>query len=97
MLALPWSSRKEKHQSSLHRYCGLQIRQIEIRLTTACGALKQENLKHRIRIRTKWAKLHHIITAAPVRQWLRRLSACVREGGVLISSTAFNSDIVFLQ
>jgi len=51
-------------------------------------------LKHRIR--TDWAKLDHAITAAAVRQWRQRLSACVR-GAVVISSTAFNSDIVFLR
>jgi len=38
------------------------------------------DLKHRIRIRTKWAKLRHVITAAAVRQWRRRLSVCVRAG-----------------
>jgi len=36
-----------------------------------------DDLKHRIRIRTKWAKLRHVIIAAAVRQWRRRLSACV--------------------
>jgi len=39
------------------------------------------DLKHHIRIRTEWAKLHHIIIAAAVRQWRRRRSACVRVGG----------------
>ena len=34
------------------------------------------DLKHRIR--TEWAKLDH---AAAVRQWRRRLSACVKAGG----------------
>jgi len=34
-------------------------------------------LKHRIRIRTEWAKLRHVIIAAAVRQWRHRLSACV--------------------
>jgi len=38
------------------------------------------DIKHRIRIRTEWARLHHVITAAAVRQWRRRLSACVRAG-----------------
>jgi len=37
-----------------------------------------DDLKHRIRIRTKWTKLRHVIIAAAVRQWRRRLSACVR-------------------
>jgi len=31
-----------------------------------------------IRIRTEWAKLDHAVIAAAVRQWRRRLSACVR-------------------
>jgi len=39
-----------------------------------------DDLKHRIRIRTEWAKLRHVIIAAAVRQWRRRLSACVRAG-----------------
>jgi len=48
-----------------------------------------DDLKHRIR--TKWAKLNHVIIASAVRQWRRRLSAVA----VAISSTAFNSDFVF--
>jgi len=40
-----------------------------------------DDLKHCIRIRTEWAKLRHVIIAAAVRQWRRRLSACVRAGG----------------
>jgi len=39
-----------------------------------------DDLKHRIRIRTEWAKLRHVIISAAVRQWRRRLSACVRAG-----------------
>jgi len=39
-----------------------------------------DDLKHRIRIRTEWAKLRHPIIAAAVRQWRRRLSASVRAG-----------------
>jgi len=35
------------------------------------------DLKHSIRIRTEWATLRHAITAAAVRQWRRRLSACI--------------------
>jgi len=54
-----------------------------------------DDVKHGIRIRTEWAKLYHAIIAADVCQWRRRLSACVRQA-VVISSTAFNSDIVFL-
>jgi len=53
-----------------------------------------DDLKHHIR--TEWAKLDHTDIAAAVRQW-RRLSACVRAGGGLFSSTAFNSDSVFLR
>jgi len=37
------------------------------------------DLKHRIR--TEWAKLYHSIIAAAVRQWRRRLSACIRVNG----------------
>jgi len=33
---------------------------------------------HTHRIRTAWAKLDHAVIAAAVRQWRRRLSACVR-------------------
>ena len=33
------------------------------------------------RIRTEWAKLDHAVIAAAVRQWRRRLSACVKAGG----------------
>jgi len=40
-----------------------------------------DDIKHLIRIRTEWAKLYHAIIAAAVRQWRRRLSACVRAGG----------------
>jgi len=39
-----------------------------------------DDLKHHIRIRTEWAKLRHVIITAAVRQWRRRLSACVRAG-----------------
>jgi len=39
-----------------------------------------DDLKHSIRIRTEWAKLRHVIIAAALRQWRRRLSACVRAG-----------------
>jgi len=38
-----------------------------------------DDLKHHIR--TEWAKLDHAVIAAAVRQWRRRLSACVRAGG----------------
>jgi len=38
------------------------------------------NLKHRIRIRTEWAKLYHAITAAAVHQCRHHLSTCVRAG-----------------
>ena len=30
---------------------------------------------------TEWAKLDHSVVAAAVRQWRRRLSACVKAGG----------------
>jgi len=38
-----------------------------------------DGLKHSIR--TEWAKLDHAVIAAAVRQWRRRLSACVTVGG----------------
>ena len=38
-----------------------------------------DDLKHHIR--TDWAKLDHPVIAAAVRQWRRRLSACVKAGG----------------
>jgi len=53
-----------------------------------------DDLKHRFR--TEWAKLDHTIIAAAVCQWRRHLSACVRRD-VVISSAAFNSNILFLQ
>jgi len=36
------------------------------------------DLKHLIK--TEWAKLDHAVIVAAVRQWRRRLSACVRPG-----------------
>ena len=38
-----------------------------------------DELKHRIR--TEWAKLDHAVIAAAVRQWRRRLSVSVKDGG----------------
>jgi len=52
------------------------------------------DLKHRIRMRTEWAKLYHTIIAAAVYQWRRHLLACVRAGGGHFEP-AFNFDIVF--
>jgi len=40
-----------------------------------------DDLKHRIRIRTEWAKLDHAVIAAAMRQWRRRPSDCVRADG----------------
>ena len=37
-----------------------------------------DDLKHRIR--TKWTKLDHVVIAAAVHQWRRRLSGCVKAG-----------------
>jgi len=42
-------------------------------------------------IRTEWANLDHAVIAAAVRQWRRRLSACVRAGCGYFED-AFNSD-----
>jgi len=38
--------------------------------------------KHKLkeRVRTEWGKLDHVVIAAAVRQWRRRLSACVKVG-----------------
>jgi len=86
MLALPWSSWKEKHQSLFRRYCGqinpvdytvwimLQEKVYKTRITDL------NHFKYPIRIRTEWAKLRHIVIAVAVRQWRCRLSACVRVG-----------------
>jgi len=32
------------------------------------------------RVITEWGKLHHVVIAAAVRQWRRRLLACVKVG-----------------
>jgi len=40
-----------------------------------------DDLKHRVRIRTEWTKLRHVIIAVAVRHWRRSLSAYVRAGG----------------
>jgi len=40
-----------------------------------------DDLKHHMRIRTECSKLDHDVIAAVVRQWHRRLSACVRASG----------------
>jgi len=55
-----------------------------------------DDLKRRIRIRTEWAKLRHVIIAAAVRQWRRRLSACVKASSGHFEH-CFNSNIVLLQ
>jgi len=87
MLALPWSSWKEKRRSSFRRYYGpkpdlnpvdysvrsvLQENLYKPRITNV------DDLKHRIW--TEWSELRHVIFAAAVRQWRRRLSACARMG-----------------
>jgi len=33
------------------------------------------------RLRTEWTKLDHVVIAAAIRQWRRRLSACVKADG----------------
>ena len=33
------------------------------------------------RLKTEWAKLDHVVIVAAIRQWRRRLSACVKAGG----------------
>jgi len=32
------------------------------------------------RLRTEWAKLDHVVIAAAIRHWRRRLSACIKAG-----------------
>ena len=56
-----------------------------------------DDLKHHIR--TEWAKLDHAVITAAVRQWRRGVFQLVsgRALAVVISSTAFNSDSVFLR
>jgi len=57
---------------------------------TTCTRLRNDDVSD--------VKLDHAVIAmiaAAVRQWRRRLSACVR-AAVVISSTACNSDIVFV-
>ena len=95
-LGLPWSSWKEKRHSSFRRYSGLQIRQIQsfksgwlqrvehparegVQKLNKTHITDLDDLKHCIR--TEWAKLDHAVIAAAVRQWRRRLSACVKAGG----------------
>jgi len=107
MLVLPWSSWKEKCQSSLCCYCGLQVRQIEIRLTTACGAYcKRKCTKHASQISTTSNIASESEPSGP--SWITPslLQLCVSGvavfqlvsgRSVVISSTAFNSDIVFLR
>jgi len=51
-----------------------------------------DDIKHPVRIRTEWAKQYHAIIAAAVHHWRRRRSA---GHAMVISSTTFNSDIVF--
>jgi len=51
-----------------------------------------DELKHRIR--TEWAKLDHVVIAAAVHQWRRRLSACIKAGGGHFE-TFFDVDNVF--
>jgi len=88
MLALPWSSWKEKRQSLFCRYCGLQIRPVDYSVWSILQEkvyktriTDLDDLKHRIKIRTEWATLEHAIIATAVRRWRRRLSACARADG----------------
>jgi len=48
------------------------------------------------RFKNAWAKLDHAVIAAAVCQWRRRLLACVK-AAVIMSNTAFNSDIAFMR
>jgi len=54
-----------------------------------------DELKHRIK--TKWAKLHHVVIAAAVHQRRRRLSACVKAGGGHFEDCFFDVDIVLAE
>jgi len=53
------------------------------------GILQEKVYKTRItdldelkqRLRTEWAKLDHVVIAAAIRQWRRRLSACFKADG----------------
>ena len=53
-----------------------------------------DDLKHRIK--TEWAKLDHVVIAVAVRHGVV-VFQLVSGRAVVISSTAFNSDIVFLR
>jgi len=55
----------------------------------------RDDLEHCIRIKTEWTmQASHVIIAAAVRQWRRRLSACVMAGSGHFEH-CFNPDIVF--
>jgi len=41
------------------------------------------------RLRTEWAKLENVVIAAVIRQWRRRLSACVKVVVVLVDILTF--------
>jgi len=53
------------------------------------GILEEKVYQHRInnldelkqRLRTEWCNLDHAVVAAAIRQWRRRLTACVHAGG----------------
>jgi len=98
---LPWNSWKEKRHSSFRHYCGLQVCQIEIRLTTACGAsCKRRCTKHASLISTT----SNIASELSGPSWITPslLQLCVSgidvfqlvwRRVVVISSITFNSDI----
>jgi len=75
-----WSSWKEKRRPNSPDPVDYSVRSILQEKVYKTRITDFDDLKHRIRIRTKWAKLDHTITAAAVSQWRRRLSACVRAG-----------------
>ena len=100
-IRLEYQPSTEKHHSSFRRYCGLQICQIWIWLTTACGAsCKRRSAKHASLISTT----SNIASELSGPRWITPslLQLCVSGVDifqlvwmwvVVISSTAFNSNI----
>jgi len=96
MLALPWSSWKEKlpefispllwspNSLDLHPVdCSVRAenRQLGILQVKVYRTRNIDLDDLKHRIRTEWTKLDCAVIAAVVHQWRRRLSACVRAGG----------------
>jgi len=89
VLALLSTYWKKKHPNLFHLNLASKFAGFEPVDYSMRGILQQnvnetciadlDDLKHRLRM--EWAKLDHVIIAAAIRQWRRRLSVCVRAGG----------------